>query len=117
MPEQPASPAKVWQVAGKPVNDDEDFLYLFFPETEAARAAGLAALRRLDTRLAQSHAVVAPDAVKAQLAALGSFTGHWDRLPELSLPVLVANGAQDVMVHACASYAMSQRLPNAKVVL
>jgi pimeloyl-ACP methyl ester carboxylesterase len=31
--------------------------------------------------------------------------------------VLVANGAHDVMVHAFASYAVSQRLPNAKVVL
>jgi pimeloyl-ACP methyl ester carboxylesterase len=117
LPDQPASPDKVWQVAGKPVNDDEDFLYLFFPETEAARAAGLASLRRLDTRLAESHAVVAPDAVKAQLVAIRSFAGFWDRLAELTLPVLVANGAHDVMVAAYASYAMSQRLPNAKVVL
>jgi hypothetical protein len=31
--------------------------------------------------------------------------------------VLVATGAHDVMVHAFASYATSQRLPNAKVVL
>jgi len=31
--------------------------------------------------------------------------------------VLVANGAHDVMVHAYASYAMSQRLPDGKVVL
>ena len=31
--------------------------------------------------------------------------------------MLVANGAHDVMVHAYASYAMSQRLPNGKVVL
>ena len=40
----------------------------------------------------------------------------WDRLGELTLPVLVANGAHDVMIHAFASYAMSQRLPNAKVI-
>ena len=33
-------------VAGKPVNDDDDFLYLFFPDT--AQAAGRASLRRLD---------------------------------------------------------------------
>jgi len=48
-------------------------------------------------------------------AAFG--TGVWDRLGELTLPVLVANGAHDVMIHAFASYAMSQRLPNAKVIL
>ncbi len=47
---------------------------------------------------------------------------HWDPalldvLGELTLPVLVANGAHDVLIHAYASYAMSQRLPNAKVIL
>lgn len=114
----PAAPDKVWQIAGKPVNDDEDFLYLFFPETDTARQAGLASLRRLDTRLAVSHAEVSPKAVQAQLAAIRSFgTGVWDRLGELSLPVLVANGSHDVMISAFASYAMSQRLPHAKVIL
>ncbi|MFD9220380.1 alpha/beta fold hydrolase [Streptomyces sp. NPDC060064] len=41
----------------------------------------------------------------------------WAGLEELTLPVLVANGAHDVMIHAYQSYAMSQRMPNAKVVL
>ena len=68
--------------------------------------------------LGVSHAEVSPKAVQAQLAAIRSFgTGVWDRLGELSLPVLVANGSQDVMISALASYAMSQRLPHAKVIL
>ena len=54
----------------------------------------------------------------AQRAALDSFgAGVWDQLAELTLPVLVANGAHDVMISAFASYAMSQRLPHAKVIL
>lgn len=118
IPDLPAAPEKVWQIAGKPVNSDEDFLYLFFPETDEGRQAGLASLRRLDTRLNESHAIVGPEAAAAQRAAISSFgTGVWDRLAELTLPVLVANGAHDVMIHAFASYAMSQRLPNAKVIL
>ena len=118
VPGMPAAPDKVLQIAGKPVNDDEDFLYLFFPETDKARQAGLASLRHLDTRLAPSHATVDPKAVEAQLAAIRSFgTGVWDRLGQLTLPVLVANGSRDVMISAYASYAMSQRLPNAKVIL
>lgn len=117
-PGLPTAPDKVWQIASKPVNDDEDFLYLFFPETDTARQAGLASLRRLDTRLTVSHAEVSPKAVEAQLAALRSFgTVVWDRLGELTLPVLVANGAHDIMINSYASYAMSQRLPNAKVIL
>ena len=70
VPDMPAAPDRVWQVAGKPVNEDEDFLYLFFPETDAARQAGLASLRRLDTRLNDSHAAVAPERSPIQAAAV-----------------------------------------------
>ncbi len=118
VPGMPAQPARVGQVAGHPVLDDDDFLYLFFPETGDGRRAGLASLRRLAARLSGSHVEVAPEAIAAQNAAIAAFgTGVWDRLGELTLPVLVANGAHDVMIHAFASYAMSQRLPNAKVIL
>jgi pimeloyl-ACP methyl ester carboxylesterase len=40
----------------------------------------------------------------------------WDRLGEMSLPALVANGEHDVMIHSFASYSRSQRLPNARVI-
>ncbi|GII54340.1 alpha/beta hydrolase [Planotetraspora thailandica] len=116
VPGQPASPDKVWQVAGKPVNDDEDFLYLFFPETDEGRELGLASLCRTDQRLLKSHAEVSPEAVKAQMTAIGTFTGFYDRLPEITTPVLAVNGAHDVMINAFATFAMSQRLPDAKVI-
>jgi len=97
---------EVWQVAGKPENSDEDFLFFFFPETGEGRQAGLSSLRRLDTCLDASHAVVAPEAIEAQRAAFSSFgIGVWDRLGKLTLPVLVANGAHDVMNSAFASTA------------
>ncbi|MCM3298379.1 alpha/beta fold hydrolase [Streptomyces sp. NPDC058947] len=117
VPDLPAPPARVAQTTGKPDNGDEDFLYLFYPETEKARAAGLASLRRLDHRLKQSNAAVGDEAFRGQLAAIGGFNGYWGRQEELTLPVLVANGAHDVMIHAYATYAMSQRLPNAKIIL
>ncbi|GAA0486484.1 alpha/beta hydrolase [Paractinoplanes deccanensis] len=117
VPNLPPPPAKVNETLAHPVNHDEDFLYLFFPETERARQAGLASLRRLDHRLGESKAAVQPETFRAQLTAIGTFAGFWDRQPELTLPVLVANGAHDVMIDAYATYAMSQRLPNAKIVL
>ncbi|WP_432519060.1 alpha/beta fold hydrolase [Kineococcus sp. SYSU DK006] len=118
VPGQPAPEPKVWQVAGRGANDDEDFLYLFFPQTPAGRAAGLASLRRLDHRLTTSRAVVSAEGVQGQLTAIRAFTeGFWSRLPELRLPVLVANGSHDVMINAYATYAMSTRLPNARAVL
>ncbi|WP_328790620.1 MULTISPECIES: alpha/beta fold hydrolase [unclassified Streptomyces] len=123
VPGTPPAPDRVWEVAGKPVNDDEDFLYLFFPDAPAARAAGLASLRRLDTRLgaSASASAVRPESVGAQAAALGRWgrgeDAAWERLGEIAHPVLAAAGAHDVMVHAFATYAMSQRLADSKVVI
>ncbi|GGZ25944.1 alpha/beta hydrolase [Streptomyces olivaceoviridis] len=117
VPDLPPPPARTRQTMSKPVNVAEDFLYLFFPETEEATAAGRASLERLEYRLKDSQAVVGPEAVRGQLGAIGSFKGFWHRQEELTLPVLVANGAHDVMIHAYASYAMSQKLPHAKVIL
>lgn len=117
-PGMPLASEKVWQIASKPVNDDEDFLYLFFPGNDRGRQAGLVSLRRLDTRLTVSHAAVAPEVVRAQLAAIGSIgSGSWERLEEMTLPVLVANGMHDIMVSSAASYALAQKLPSAKLLL
>lgn len=119
--EAPRAPDKVWQVAAKPVNDDEDFLYLFFNDTPSSREAGLASLRRLDRRLAASQAAVKPESWKAQAGAIAAWAGGKDaaypRLGEIEAPALVANGANDVMIHAYNSYAMSQRLPRAQLLL
>jgi hypothetical protein len=41
---------------GKPASSEDDFLYLFFPDTDEARQAGLASLRRLDSRRRRSRA-------------------------------------------------------------
>ena len=117
VPDQPKPSAKVGEILTHAVNDDEDYLHLFFPETERARAAGLASLRRLDFRLATSGAAVQDDTYRGQLTAVATFAGYYDRLGELTLPVLVANGAHDVMINSYATYAMSQKLPDAKVVL
>jgi pimeloyl-ACP methyl ester carboxylesterase len=84
---------------------------------ELVRALGLSQVDLLGWSMgglvAQAVALREPGLVR-RLVVAGSGPGG---VPELSLPVLVANGAHDVMVHAYASYAMSQRLPNAKIVL
>ncbi|MFJ9370803.1 alpha/beta fold hydrolase [Nocardia sp. NPDC101769] len=121
VPDAPKAPAKVWQVAGKDVNDDEDFLYLFYPETGEARAAGLASLRRLDRRLLASRSVVRVDAVKAQQAAIAAYASGVDsalpHLSEITAPTLAANGIHDVMVSSYEAYVLAQRIPNAYLAL
>lgn len=117
IPDLPRMTPRVQSIVTKPVNDDEDFLYLFFPETPEGRAAGEASLRRLRTRLGASQAAVSPEAVRGQLTALATFEGHWKRLDELSIPVLLANGTEDVMIDVDHTYATARRLTNARTVL
>ncbi|WP_431816562.1 alpha/beta fold hydrolase [Gordonia jacobaea] len=119
VPGMPQPDPRIWQVATKPVNDDDDFLYLFFPDTAPARELGLQSLRRLDARTQSAeHVPVSLDTMKAQLAVIAS-TGSmvWDELADIQIPVLVANGAHDRMIDAYATYAMAGRLPNAKILL
>ena len=112
---------RVWPIATKPVNDDADFLYLFFENTTTSQAAGKAYLARLNARRDAFTRQVGPDAWQAQLRSAQA-VGSADRslLPKLASvrhPVLVANGRHDIMVPSFASYAMAQRLPDARLVI
>jgi pimeloyl-ACP methyl ester carboxylesterase len=114
------SPApEVGQIAGKPVNDHEDLLYLFFPESPEGRAAGVASLQRLEAT--RDRAVVSAAGVQAQSAALTRWSSGtdsaWDRLEEFTMPILIASGAQDRLMDAYNAYAMVRRLPNANLII
>lgn len=124
VPDAPATlpvTEQVWPVATKPVNDDADFLFLFFENTPASQAAGRAYRERLRQR-ADAHArPVEAAAWQAQLKSalsLGSeSTSLLPRLPAIPQPVLVANGRRDIMVPSYASFAMAQALPNARLLI
>lgn len=107
---------RVPQVMTRPVNGTEDFLFLFFPETEAAVTAGRSSLARIVAQPDRGPAVSA-EAFMAQVKAISSWEGVLHRAAELRLPMLVANGAHDVMLPAYRSYVLSQQAPDAKLVL
>ncbi len=117
--EAPKPPAKVAEVAGRPVNDDDDFLYLFFADSETSRAAGAAHLARLRDR--REAPPVRPASIAAQWNAIAAWTAGDDsgptRLAEIRQPTLVANGVHDVMVSAYGSYVLADRIPDAELVL
>jgi pimeloyl-ACP methyl ester carboxylesterase len=117
----PAAPAKVWEVAGKPVNDDEDFLYLFFHDSDASLEAGRAHLQRLTAWSTADAAPVVAASVGAQVQAIGAWgsgaDGVLSKLGQIGQPTLVANGVHDRMVHAYNSYVLAQELPHADLVL
>lgn len=109
------------EVMVKPESEDEDSLYLFFGHHDEGRRRGLESLRRLESRLTPDAPQVGPETMHAQLRAVGAWGENkgsaWERLEELDIPVLVANGAHDVMVHAEHSFKMAQRLPNATTLI
>jgi pimeloyl-ACP methyl ester carboxylesterase len=117
VPGSPAQDPRVPQMMTAPVSTEEHFLYLFFGLDEESQRVGKESLKRLEPRLSKSHADVSAEAWGRQLQAIMKWAGGdgsaWSRLEEITIPVLVANGAHDVMVDARDSFAMVPRLKNA----
>lgn len=112
----PQAHPRVAQVMTKPVNDADDFLFLFHPETETAVAAGRASHARISAQPNRGPSVSAASFL-GQVKAISTWPGVLHRVNELRLPILVANGAHDVMLPAYRSYVLSQQAPDAKLVL
>ncbi|WP_382303624.1 alpha/beta fold hydrolase [Herbiconiux sp. UC225_62] len=115
---QPLAQPKVWQVAGRGANTEEDFLFLFYPETEAGIRHGRSQLDRLRTRLDVSEAVVSAEASAASIEAIRAFgAGVFERLPELTIPVLIGVGLHDVMAPPYSSIQAVSQLSRGKLVV
>jgi pimeloyl-ACP methyl ester carboxylesterase len=120
-PGSEAGSGAIWQVATKPVNDDADFLFLFFEDTPTSQSAGRDYLARLaqrnDAFAQQVDAAAWQAQLKSALAVGSEATSLLPRLAGVRQPVLVANGRHDIMVSSYASYAMVQALPNGRLLL
>jgi pimeloyl-ACP methyl ester carboxylesterase len=122
VPGMPEMDEKVLQIMAKSTSDPEDLLFLFYPETESARAAGLTHLANVSTRLAAQGPAVSEQAAMGQLTAIGQVLANpFERvradLDRIEQPVLYANGVHDVMIPAIASYVAVQHLSSAMLVL
>lgn len=108
-------------IATRPVNTDADFLALFFKDTPSSQAAGRAHLARLRGRSDALEAVVSERTWRAMLSAAGDFgtpeTSLLNRVGAIRQPVLVANGDEDAMIPTVQSFALSQAIPNARLVI
>lgn len=108
-------------VATRPVNTEDDFLYLFFRDTPTSQAAGREHLARLSQREDAFSTLVSAETWRAMLSASSDVgspeTSLLNRAPELKHPVLVANGIEDVMIPTYQSFALAQALPNATLVI
>lgn len=118
----PKMEPKVLEVAPRPVPNAEDFLYLFFGRSEAARQAGLAFWERRHRRVDQdppSSPAVAQAQAEAHAAYLQPLSGEnpYAYLSAITQPTLVLNGVNDIMIPTINSWHLSQNIPNAQLLI
>jgi pimeloyl-ACP methyl ester carboxylesterase len=122
IPDAPGLSEDVLGIMTKAEADADDLLYLFYPATDSARAAGFDHLAKVSRRLAAGGPAVSQEAAMAQLAAIGQVLSvPFDKvrlnLEAIKQPVLYANGVHDVPISALASYVAVQHLDSAILVL
>jgi pimeloyl-ACP methyl ester carboxylesterase len=122
VPGQPEMNQDVLAIMAKPEATADDLLFLFYPDTETARARGVDHLKNVATRLAAGGPQVSDDAAMGQLHAIAKilavpFDEVRSTLEAIKQPVLYANGVHDVMIPAVASYVAVQHLDDATLLL
>lgn len=103
---------RVLEVAPRPVPIAEDFLFLFFGRSEAARAAGLAFWDRRHERTDQdppSSVEVMQAQIEATNAYMAPASGEdpFAHVRAISAPTMVLNGTDDVMIPTINSWRIS----------
>jgi len=116
-----ALPAWVAELFTRKYARQEDmWLPILFAPTPASQAAGRAYIERIVAR-ADRDAPVSDQSIAAQGAALAAYGAVKDpsyaHLKGLSLPVLVVNGSDDIVIPTINSYILQQFLPDAELIL
>jgi pimeloyl-ACP methyl ester carboxylesterase len=92
--------------------------YLFFTGTKTGRAAAKTFLARLTERKSDRDKGPTPRAFLRQLAAIKAWGLQAPQdLGRIRVPVLVANGDNDIMVPTANSHDMARRIPGAELVI
>lgn len=91
--------------------------YLFFPESSEAKSLGQAFIARTNERVNRDEAIKLP-VLLAQLRAVRAWAkGEPQDFSEVNHRVWVVNGDNDRMLPTAGSYDLSERLPNATLII
>lgn len=110
----------VSDVAVHAVPTVEDFLFLFFGRSEAAKQAGRDFWERRHARTDQDPPS-SPEVMQAQIEANMYYLPKLDvsdpfaHLREIQQPTFILNGTDDVMIPTINSWHMAQNIPNAQL--
>ncbi|GGF28961.1 alpha/beta fold hydrolase [Subtercola lobariae] len=118
-PGDPAEGAAGFFAAG-PNRSDEGWLPIFFGPSETSQAAGRHYVKRVGSRAERDvpfsdAAVASYGAARVEWAVTGERAQEY--LASIHQPVLVVNGSHDIVIPTINSYALQQKLPNAKLLL
>jgi len=116
-----ARPAWVAELFARKYQRQEDmWLPILFAPTRTSQAAGRAYIERIVGR-ADRDTPVSDQSIAAQRAAIAAYGAAKDpsyaNLKGLELPVLVVNGADDIIIPTINSYILQQFLPDAELIL
>lgn len=116
----PDSDPGMLEAASRPVPIVEDFLFLFFGRSEAAKKAGREFWARRHLRQDQDPPS-SPAVMQAQIEAHMHYLPKLDQehpyahLREIKQPTFILNGIDDVMVPTINSWHMARNIPNAQL--
>ena len=96
-----------------------DFMFFFYGPTETSRAAGMASLERI---FAQKQFNSSDQVKEAQMRSVAKWAQEkpdedYEWLRTIEHPVLVTNGVNDVMVPTQNSYILTEKMPNAQLII
>jgi pimeloyl-ACP methyl ester carboxylesterase len=116
----PDPDSRIFEVAPRPVPTVDDFLFLFFGPSEAAKRAGRDFWERRHRREDQDPPS-SSEFMQAQITANTAYVAPLDpekpfaHLSEITQPTLIVNGVNDVMIATINSWHMVQNIPNAQL--
>lgn len=116
----PDSDPGVLEAAPRPVPTVDDFLFLFFGRSEAAKQAGYDFWKRRHQR-AEQDPPSSPAVIQAQVEANMYYLPKLDlktpfaHLGDIKQPTFILNGTHDVMIPSINSWHMAQNIPNAQL--
>jgi pimeloyl-ACP methyl ester carboxylesterase len=99
----------------------ETYLYLFFRPSEASQASGKVFWARRHARKEDVDVATSTQTMAAQRAAITEWRQprgeRFEELKAIIQPTLVVNGHSDIMVPTINSFTLSQKIPNAQLII
>jgi pimeloyl-ACP methyl ester carboxylesterase len=118
---EPAKDPRVIEVARKPINTVEDFLFMFFGHSSAGETAGRAFWARRHLRTIDVDPPSSEQTMKAQSSSFVEWSktrgGRFSELKSISQPTLIADGVNDIMIPTINSFLLSQHIPKAQLII